>query len=128
MVYKLVAYAGRGRMKLSTRKVLLPERKQVFREEADGNTRGDVLARHDEVLPGRPLLSRMMHGGRRLEGTSPTLEAIRTHAREEVARLPARVRALPRAEPPYPVDVSPTLSEARERLAKELSRAMEVAR
>jgi nicotinate phosphoribosyltransferase len=122
IVYKLVAYAGRGRMKLSTRKVLLPERKQVFREEADGKARRDVLARHDEVHPGRPLLRRMMRGGRRLEGVSPALEQIRTYAREEVARLPSHVRALPRAEPPYAVDVSPTLSEARNRLAKELSR------
>ncbi len=128
MAYKLVAYAGRGRMKLSTAKVQLPERKQVFREEADGEARRDVLARHDEVLPGRPLLRRMMHGGRRLKGASPTLEELRTNAREELARLPSRVRALPRAEPPYPVEVSPTLSEARDRLAKELSRPEEVDR
>ena len=33
MVYKLVDYAGRGRLKLSTGKAVLPGRKQVFRVE-----------------------------------------------------------------------------------------------
>jgi nicotinate phosphoribosyltransferase len=121
MVYKLVEYAGRGRLKLSTEKVLWPERKQVFRVEEQGVARRDVLARHDEAGPGRALSRRVMRAGRRLEGATPSLESVRTHAREEVARLPSSVRALVRAEPPYPVEVSPVLSEARARIAAELA-------
>ncbi|QRK10411.1 nicotinate phosphoribosyltransferase [Archangium violaceum] len=123
MAYKLVSYAGHGRLKLSTGKVLLPGRKQVFREEEDGVARRDVLARHDEVLPGRPLLRQVMHAGRRLEGTSPSLEAIRLHAREELARLPLEVTQLEPVRPPYPVEVSPGLSEARDRVVAELGEA-----
>jgi nicotinate phosphoribosyltransferase len=120
MAYKLVEYAGHGRLKLSTGKVLLPGRKQVFREEEDGVARRDVLARHGEALPGRPLLRRMMHAGRREEDASPTLEAIRALAREELERLPPEVRRLEPARPPYPVDVSPELSAEKARVISEL--------
>ena len=37
IAYKLVEYAGRGRIKLSTGKSLLPGRKQVFRVEHEGS-------------------------------------------------------------------------------------------
>ncbi|WNG13743.1 nicotinate phosphoribosyltransferase [Cystobacter fuscus] len=120
MAYKLVEYAGRGRLKLSPGKVLLPGRKQVFREEEDGVARRDVLARHGEALPGRPLLRRVMHAGQRLADVSPPLEAIRAHAREELGRLPSAVRRLESARPPYPVDVSAELSAARRQVVAEL--------
>ncbi|HSP81305.1 MAG TPA: nicotinate phosphoribosyltransferase, partial [Myxococcaceae bacterium] len=119
MAYKLVAYAGRGRLKLSAGKVLLPERKQVFRLEEDGVARWDVLARHDEVQPGRPLLRKVMEGGRRLEGATPELKVVRARAREELARLPPSLRRLERAEPPYRVEVSAALAEERRRMAAE---------
>jgi nicotinate phosphoribosyltransferase len=121
MAYKLVAYAGRGRLKLSAGKVLLPERKQVFRVEEDGEARRDVLARHDEVQPGRPLLRKVMEGGRRLEGATPALKEVRAHAREELARLPPGQRRLERAEPPYRVEVSAALAEERRRMAAVLT-------
>ncbi|NOJ93804.1 nicotinate phosphoribosyltransferase [Corallococcus coralloides] len=120
MAYKLVEYAGRGRLKLSPGKVLLPGRKQVFREEWDGVASRDMLACHDEVLPGRPLLRRVMHQGRRLEGASPPLTALRMHAREELTRLPLELRGLEPARPPYPVAVSPALSAAKEQVVARL--------
>ncbi|HJL19593.1 MAG TPA: nicotinate phosphoribosyltransferase [Sandaracinaceae bacterium LLY-WYZ-13_1] len=99
MAYKLVEYAGVGRMKTSTGKVTLPGRKQVFRQ--DGR---DVIARHGESLPGRPLLEPVMEGGRRTEA-APRGEADggRARARRELAALPARVTALEPADPPYEV-------------------------
>ena len=36
MAYKLVEYAGKGRLKLSSKKVLYPGRKQVFRQVENG--------------------------------------------------------------------------------------------
>ena len=36
MAYKLVEYAGKGRLELSTSKVLYPGRKQVFRQVRTG--------------------------------------------------------------------------------------------
>ena len=56
IVYKLVSYAGRGRVKLSTDKHVLPGRKQVFRFEQGGLAVRDVIGRHDEDQRGRPLL------------------------------------------------------------------------
>ncbi|ATB27398.1 nicotinate phosphoribosyltransferase [Melittangium boletus DSM 14713] len=123
MAYKLVEYAGHGRLKLSPGKVLLPGRKQVFRQEADGMAPRDVLARHEEALPGRPLLRRVMRAGRRLEDASPSLAAIRAHAREERERLPPAVRRLEPVRPPYRVDVSPALNAAKEQVSSWLREA-----
>src|SRR5262249_26735649 len=49
IAYKLVAYAGKPRMKLSAHKVTYPLAKQVFRIERDGSAEHDVLACFDEA-------------------------------------------------------------------------------
>jgi nicotinate phosphoribosyltransferase len=108
IVYKLTVYGGRGRLKLSSGKAILPGRKQVFRMDAAGETQGDVLAREGELLPGRPLLQRVMHRGRRT-GPTETLEAARARAAAELAALPEPIRHLVPAAPPYPVQVSQNL-------------------
>jgi nicotinate phosphoribosyltransferase len=115
IVYKLVSYAGADRIKLSPGKPIYPGRKQVFRQERDGVAVRDVIARSDERGEGRPLLIDVMKGGRRLPAAVETLEAIRARAAAETARLPEPIRALPRAEPPYPVDISPGLRERYDR-------------
>jgi nicotinate phosphoribosyltransferase len=119
VVYKLVAYGGKDRIKLSTSKVLYPGRKQVFRiAEANGAAPKDVLARHGEKLAGRPLLRPVMRDGKRLPGTSPTLTEIRKYARDEVERLPSALRSLEPANPPYRVEASPVLAWTREQLTE----------
>jgi nicotinate phosphoribosyltransferase len=115
VAYKLVEYAGSPRTKLSAGKPILPGRKQVFRRAADGEARCDVLARHDEVLEGRPLLAAVMRAGRRLPAGADTLRAARERAAREVAELPARIRALRAAEPPYPIEISAALAAEHER-------------
>ncbi len=112
VAYKLVAYAGTGRVKLSTGKRSLPGQKQVFREERDGEAVRDVLAGADEELPGRPLLVPVMAAGVRTPAGRVGLSAVRAHAAEEIARLPARLRGVPPADPPYPVVVSERLMES----------------
>ena len=109
IAYKLCAYAGQGRVKLSTGKPILPGRKQVFRIEENGRAVGDVIARAHEVLGGRPLLRLVMQGGRRTaEGTIDLYEA-RERAHKELGRLPDRIQVLAPADPPYPVLVSDCL-------------------
>ncbi len=119
--YKLTAYAGQGRIKTSTGKQTLPGRKQVFRIEESGVAVRDVLARHDESHPGRPLLQKVMEGGRRLPAGQATLEQARALARRELAALPPALLSLEPADPPYPVEVSEALSadyeNARDRAA-----------
>jgi nicotinate phosphoribosyltransferase len=120
IAYKLCEYAGKGRLKLSKGKPVLPGRKQVFRLIENGQAVRDVIARADEDLPGRPLLQPVMVGGHRLPAGRVDIESARSYAREQIALLPDRVRALAPAQPPYPVEISPGLL----RLQKELERTL----
>lgn len=109
IAYKLTSYAGIGRTKLSPAKRILPGRKQIFRVEEGGRAVRDILARHDEVHPGRPLLRQVMAGGERLPEGREELAAARARASAEIALLPDRVQGLEPASPPYPVEVSAAL-------------------
>ncbi len=109
--YKLVEYAGRGRTKLSTGKVIHPGRKQVFRRTEAGAMAGDTVAPHDEPAEGEPLLRPVMRGGAVLPGARIPLRAARDHAAAELARLPAPLRSLDPAPEPYPVRISRTLEQ-----------------
>jgi nicotinate phosphoribosyltransferase len=119
IVYKLVEYAGRSRLKLSTGKILLPGPKQIFRIERDGVADHDVLARRDEAHAGRPLLQRVMARGRRCPKGQVTLDEARAHTRVELQRLPSRLRRLEPADPPYAVEVSDELARARDALRRQ---------
>ncbi|HKA83725.1 MAG TPA: nicotinate phosphoribosyltransferase [Acidimicrobiales bacterium] len=102
-VYKLVDDALGPRMKLAEGKVTLPGRKQVWRL-ADR----DVLGLHDEhVAGGRPLLTRAMAGGRRVEPPE-ALSATRARCMAALAALPAELRSLEVGQqgPVWPVEVS----------------------
>ncbi|HEX6423730.1 MAG TPA: nicotinate phosphoribosyltransferase [Acidimicrobiales bacterium] len=103
-VYKLVEDADGPKMKLASGKVTLPGRKQVWRLDDH-----DVLSLHDEEVPGgRPLLTRVMAGGRRTE-VEP-LDRIRARATATIAALPPALRSLdPAPRPVWPVEVSPGL-------------------
>ena len=117
VAYKLVAYAGRGRLKLSPGKPTLPGRKQVFRFEEDGIAVRDVIARHDEEHAARPLLRQVMRDGVRLPAGREPLTAARERARAAIASLPVALRGMAPAAVPYPVEVSVALAVERDRLA-----------
>jgi nicotinate phosphoribosyltransferase len=105
-VYKLVEYGGRPVRKLSTGKVTLPGRKQVFR--VDGFD-GDVIGLREEPPPpgSTPLLVPVMERGRRI-GPSPPLADIRGLVGSQLDRLPGPPRRL-RSPTPPPVRVSEAL-------------------
>lgn len=119
IAYKLCEYAGKGRLKLSSGKPVLPGRKQVFRVSDEERDVRDVIARAGETLPGMPLLECVMRGGKRV-GKRTGLEAIRSRARVQIARLPAQIQALKVAESPYPVEVSAALSKHQTRVRKQV--------
>jgi nicotinate phosphoribosyltransferase len=121
IAYKLSEYAGKGRLKLSTGKPILPGRKQVFRIEKDGQDVRDVIACADEDPVGRPLLVPMMRNGKRLPEGTVDLTTARQYAQEQIARLPERVRAITPADPPYPVEVSQTLADLQQRIIRDLA-------
>lgn len=110
MAYKLVAYDGVPRMKLSSDKANRPGPKQVYRVSRGGAMVHDILAGRDEPRPveGEPLLRPVVRGGEMLPDALPELAAIRNHCDASCAALPPRLRALHAADVPY--EVSPTHS------------------
>jgi nicotinate phosphoribosyltransferase len=86
--------------------------------DAPGIADHDVLGRHDESLPGRTLMQQVMKDGERLPEGRVSLNDARSHARREIDRLPARVRGLEPARPPYRVDISHALRTSREQLRR----------
>lgn len=117
MAYKLVEYAGKARLKLSTRKVLYPGRKQVFRQMEKGGMVRDVIARFDESLPGVPLLQPMLRAGQ--PPVPINLEESRRRLQSELAQLPGPLRALDPAPAPYAVSVSECLQADLDRLRRQ---------
>ncbi len=118
--YKLAEYAGRPRRKRSEGKATWPGRKQLFRQIGpDGTCERDVLALHDEDLPGTPLLQPVLRDGRLLAAL-PTLAESRACAALQLAALPADFRALDGGAPAVAYEVSP--SEALQRLAETVDR------
>ena len=117
MVYKLVEYAGVGRVKLSPEKTILPGRKQIFRVERDCLALHDIVARRDEAASGRPLLQPVMQHGARLPAGMTTLAEIRDHRKRELELLPEAVRSLQPAR--YQVEVSAPLTADLEALSRQ---------
>ena len=113
--YKLVEYAGRPKMKLSESKATLPGRKQVFREKSEGKAVRDVIGLMGERgVPGESLLSKVMENGRRTQPAEP-LEECRARCKEELNSLPERLMSLSKAHPGYEVELSPALTELRDK-------------
>lgn len=121
IAYKLSEYAGKGRLKLSIGKPILPGRKQVFRIVEEGQDVRDVIACADEVTVGRPLLVPMMRNGKRLPERRVDLTTARQYAQEQISRLPERVRAITPADSPYPVEVSRKLAHLQQQIIKDLT-------
>lgn len=121
MAYKLVAYAGRGRMKLSTGKRSLPGAKQIFRQFHDGRMSADLLARREEQLDGQPMLELFMKNGRRVRPRDDP-DTSRERAKRNLASLPDEIRDIERAGSAYPVslshDLQAHLEEVRDYVSK----------
>jgi nicotinate phosphoribosyltransferase len=107
-IYKLVAHRvggdWRGVRKRSPEKATVSGAKQAFRTYADGEMRGDVIARAEERLPGRPLLQPFMRHGQLVR--EETIKQMSDRARVELQALPASLRELDREGEVYPVAYS----------------------
>lgn len=122
LVYKLAQLDGRPLIKLSTDKATLPGIKQVWRRLDDrGLFRGDIIGLAGEELDGQALLEPRMRGGTRVMNKEEELAAARRRAAEQLASLPAAIRALAPAEAPYPVEVSEALTECARSVAAGLA-------
>ena len=121
-VYKLVEIEHGGSMmpvvKLSAEKQTYGGAKQVWRTTDASTAAGDVVGLSGESGPpgARPLLDKVMHGGRRC-ADAPPLALLRERSLRAVAELPAEVRKLSGWEA-YDV----TISDAVRRVTEEAGR------
>lgn len=118
MAYKLVEYAGQGRIKLSTKKIVYPGRKQVFRQIESGRMAGDVIGRFDEQLPGEPLLKPIMLRGQVVARIR--LEESQARLQTELKQLPDELRQLQSPSQPYPVKFSERLQDDLHRIRQKI--------
>ena len=119
MAYKLVCFDDRPVMKLSTDKVSLPGAKQVYRiKGADGMFAKDIIALHDEELPGGlPLLEEVMKGGERT-GPQATLDEARSRFKNDFSLLDDRFKVL-NSPPRFPVSISGKLEKLSSQVREE---------
>jgi nicotinate phosphoribosyltransferase len=107
--YKLQEYAGVARRKRSEGKATWPGRKQVWRlRDADGTLAKDILSTADDRQDGEALLVPVLRAGKRC-APQPSLQEIRTHARQQLAHLPDGLRRLREAS--HPIEIAPALRE-----------------
>ncbi len=126
VIYKISEVADESEeflptMKLSKGKVTYPGRKQVFRVQGRGGKFvKDILGLKEEKISGRPLLRKVMHWGR-LTYKLPSLNKIRTFAKNNLSRFPQELKEVaPRYK--YPVVISPKLKDLRRALARQLGK------
>jgi nicotinate phosphoribosyltransferase len=106
-------------MKLSTGKMTLPGRKQVYRfRDADGCYVKDVVALADEEIAGDPLLVKVMEQGK-LCYSLPALKTIRDAAAVNLSKLPQKYKELTN-DAAYPVELSQALSQLIEQLKQKI--------
>jgi nicotinate phosphoribosyltransferase len=117
MAYKLVEYGGKGRLKLSAKKVLYPGRKQVFRQVENGRMMRDVIGRFDEQLPGEPLLQPLIQGGQ--PAVRVDLSQSRLRLQQQMEKVPEPLRGLEQVVP-YPVAISDRLQSDFDDVSKHL--------
>jgi nicotinate phosphoribosyltransferase len=108
--YKLQEYAGRARRKRSEGKATWPGCKQVYRRyDRHGIMTGDVLTLETDAQEGEALIQPVMCAGKRLH-PAESLDAIRSRAQVQLARLPGPLRAL-KDSPLYPVTVADAVKD-----------------
>jgi nicotinate phosphoribosyltransferase len=123
VAYKLVEYDNRPVLKLSTGKVSLPGKKQVFRVcDKRGQLQKDIIALRGENFVGaEPLLKKVVTEGK-IMASLPSLEEIRSVFLSEFARLPEPIKAI-RNSAHYLVEHSPKLQEHCADIEKQVSRS-----
>lgn len=111
-------------MKLSKDKVTYPGRKQIFRiKDKKGRPVKDVLGLAREKINGKPLLKKIMQGGR-IICKSGSLEEVRSFARKNLSVFPAGLKEAG-VSYKYPVEISPGLKKLKDNLAASLRKRQE---
>lgn len=118
IAYKLVQYAGRPVLKLSSGKRTLVGEKQVFRSFDKDRFDYDSIALKDEQVDGEPLLETYVEAGSQTKQPASLNEA-RDRLREQLDRLDERYKRL-REPDEYPVVLAPGLEKLQERAVHQI--------
>ncbi len=121
MAYKMVQYAGRPVLKLSPGKITLAAEKQVFRfTSPGGKLKEDLIGlRDDRLMGGKPLLEKVMSGGRVIT-RQPSLSQVQEIFLDEFSRLDEKYKSIDGEGRKYPVSLSPRLKEIQAKLVAEV--------
>lgn len=123
IAYKLVEYDGRPVLKLSTGKISLPGKKQVFRLcDSQGQLEKDIIALRGEHVPGaEPLLKNVMAEGK-VAAPLPSLAESRIAFLSEFAKLPESIKAIQNPAH-YPVERSADLQRLAKTVEQQIGRS-----
>ncbi len=120
--YKLVEYNDVAKMKLSTGKITLPSKKQIFRKYRNGKILKDTIGLHDEKIEGTPLLKHYMSKGKIIKEI-PDLQSIKMKTVESFDTLPPDLKSLKSRAEFRPV-LSHALMEVTKREKKRLEKLL----
>jgi len=121
--YKLVEYNGKPKMKLSTKKLTYPSKKQVFRVYKNGLIHKDMLGLYDEKIKGKKLLRKVMENGK-VCVELPSLKEIREKAIENLDTLPKDLKDI-YSEKVFLPELSDKLKKTVEKTIKEIKETTE---
>ena len=127
MAYKLVRYADRPIMKLSSGKATFVERKQVWRRKQGEHYLEDIIAQRDEELDfsdAERLLTPVMRGGKQVDELPP-LQAARDRHSEWMRHVPESYLQLD-APMTYPVRLSAGLASLQAQVEEQLHQAEQI--
>ncbi|HIE59264.1 MAG TPA: nicotinate phosphoribosyltransferase [Persephonella sp.] len=111
--YKLVQYNDRPVMKLSSKKIYLPSKKQVFRSFENEYFKEDIIGLFDERL-GKPMLKHIIKDGN-LVYNLPHIKEIKEKAISSLKFLPKNLKNIHNEEP-YTPQISENLKEVVQRV------------
>ncbi|GAB6162551.1 nicotinate phosphoribosyltransferase [Desulfothermus naphthae] len=111
IVYKLTEYKGEGKFKKSKGKSTIPFQKQVYRFISEGRYSEDIISMYKEILPGNPLIIKLMEDGKIVKGAVEDLNTIRERVKKELSMLPDDLKKIEKSEMVYPVKFSPSLEK-----------------
>ena len=124
VVYKLSALKDKNqwmpKMKLSSKKISLPGRKQVFRIEKHGQYIGDVIGLENEKIRGKKLLVPYIKNGK-LVRKLPSLEEIHKYYEREKKKFKRELFAIDK-KVKYPVEISAELNKMTAQTKKQIQK------
>lgn len=125
-VYKLVEDDYGAKIKLSSGKMTLPGKKNIFRRYENGEYVRDIIALDNEKISGTPLLEKVIEDGERISERM-NVKDIRSYSMSEVSKLPEYLKDV-RVKESYPVSTTVQLNGLVQDLSMKYGKEMAIAK